>query len=284
MLNVAMVPFRPKLGLVEENISAMAQQVLDLPKPRAQVIVFPELASSGYLMESLTEASAVTIDDPRWAPLWEASLQTGAEIITGACLRTDRGIFNAAIVVRNGECLYRYSKIYLPTYGMFDEARYFYPGQNLGLYDGFLGKTGILICEDAWHGVLPYSLYAAGASQVIVLSASPSRGFEDESLAPSSRRHWEQILSLNAANYGYSMFYVNRGGSEDGVYFNPSAAYAQPDGSLESHYDQVGPVTFSTPDPSHRFKQQGSPGQNENWALNEKLVSEAHQMRFKESL
>lgn len=279
MLKVAFIPFEPKLGKVSDNIESMASQVLEFSRPKPNVILFPELASSGYLMESLTYECSVTVDDPIWSPLWEASLQTGAEIILGACLKTETGIKNGALVIRNGEPLFQYEKIYLPTYGMFDEARYFTPGTRLGVYEGFLGKTGLLICEDAWHGVLPYSLFAAGVSALVVLSASPARGFSAYGQEPASVLHWEKMLSTYSASYGYQVLYVNRSGAEDGVAFSPRASYSIHGEIVQSHKENT-PVIMDVNHAVERFSKYGNPAQNENWALNEKLLKQAHSFRF----
>jgi predicted amidohydrolase len=283
MLKVALIPFKPKLGKVSDNIESMASHVLDFARPKPNVILFPELASSGYLMESLTFECSLTKDDPLWSPLWEASLQTGAEIILGACLKTETGIKNSALVIRNGETLFEYEKIYLPTYGMFDEARYFTPGTRLGVYDGFLGKTGILICEDVWHGVLPYSLFAAGVSAVVILSASPARGFCADSNQSASALRWERMLSTYSGSYGYQVLYVNRSGAEDGVAFAPKATYAM-NGEIHNNHINDEPVIFDVHHAVDRFSTYGNPAQNENWALNEKLLKQAHSVRFPESL
>jgi predicted amidohydrolase len=112
-------------------------------------------------------------------------------------------------------------KLFLPTYGMFDEARYFTRGADFTFYSGALGKTAILICEDAWHLELAYAASVARADAVVVISSSPARGY---SVNPgfNSTRFWRNRLQTCVLSYGQNYVYSNRGGVEDGIMYDGS--------------------------------------------------------------
>lgn len=187
------------------------------------VVVFPELALSGYLLESLVAECAMTESEITdfAAELAATGLAAETEFVIGLPLAERGEIFNAAVVLSGGTIRHIHRKLFLPTYGMFDEARYFNRGTNFATFEGNLGKTAVLICEDAWHVELAYAASVAEADAVIVISASPARG-ETGANAFASTLRWRGRLQTFSESYGQVYVYCNRSGSEDGVLFDGS--------------------------------------------------------------
>jgi predicted amidohydrolase len=110
-------------------------------------------------------------------------------------------------------------KVYLPTYGMFDEQRYFARGDRIRAFDSKFGRIAMLICEDLWHPSTIYLAALDGALAVICPSSSPLRGIVDEQSQDDNARYWEMINRVNAETFSLFMIYANRAGFEDGVGF-----------------------------------------------------------------
>lgn len=231
MAEVVCVPFVPQLGATRRN----QQKILELVARFAalekipDLVVLPELAVSGYLLESLAGEAALT--ESQLAEMARDLAATGiaahTEILFGVPLRSGGEIYNCAAVVRGGEVIHLHRKVFLPTYGMFDELRYFARGTRLATYHGVLGKTAVLICEDAWHMELAYAASAAAADAVVVVSASPARGLSTAAEFTSSA-HWRHRLQTFAESYGQKYIYCNRGGTEDGVLFDATSFVFDP--------------------------------------------------------
>jgi predicted amidohydrolase len=218
--------FSPNLAKTSVNRRRILQWARELADSGSapDIIVFPELALSGYLLESLVSESAMTLTEVEEfaAELAESGLPGSTEFILGLPLREGGEIFNAAVVLAGGSIKHVHRKLFLPTYGMFDEGRYFTRGTRFEFYQGNLGKTMLLICEDAWHAELAYAASVAAADTVIVISASPARGETGGNDFASTVR-WRNRLQTFAESYGQMYVYCNRGGVEDGVLFDASS-------------------------------------------------------------
>jgi len=187
------------------------------------LVVFPELALSGYLLESLVAESALGAEDlAEFAGDLASTGLAETEFVIGLPFSERGEIYNAAAVLKAGQVRHIHRKLFLPTYGMFDEARYFNRGTQFSAYDGALGKTVVLICEDAWHAELAYAASIADADAVVVISASPARG-ETGGNAFASTVRWRNRLQTFSESYGQVYVYCNRGGVEDGVLFDGSS-------------------------------------------------------------
>jgi len=218
---------RSRILRIAEAIAASAEQ--------PDVIVLPELALSGYLLESLSGEVAVSENDlsELAADLAQSGVAPATEWVVGVPLREGNFIFNAAAVLSGGQIRHIHRKLFLPTYGMFDEARYFDRGSDFATYDGVLGRTAILICEDAWHPELAHLASVAHAETVIVVSASPARGIDDRDEF-SSTRNWRHRLGTYAEVYGQTYIYCNRAGVEDGILYDGTCFSFDSDASLIS--------------------------------------------------
>lgn len=234
---VLCVPYSAVLGDNAANRARILKiaDVIAASPEQPEVIVLPELALSGYLLESLAGEVAVSENDlaELAADLAQSGVSPAAEWVIGVALREGNFIFNAAAVLSAGKIRHIHRKLFLPTYGMFDEARYFDRGSEFAAYDGVLGHTAILICEDAWHPELAHLASVAHAETVIVISASPARGIDDRNEF-SSTRNWRHRLGTYAEVYGQNYLYCNRSGVEDGILYDGTCFAFDSDGSMIS--------------------------------------------------
>jgi predicted amidohydrolase len=132
---------------------------------------------------------------------------------------TDFRFYNAAAYLADGEIRHVHRKVYLPTYGMFDEQRYFARGDQLRTFEMPLGRASLLICEDLWH---PSTVYVSALDRALVVicpSSSPLRGISDGETHDDNARYWELINRMYAETFGLFLVYANRVGFEDGVGF-----------------------------------------------------------------
>ncbi len=137
----------------------------------------------------------------------------------------------ASAYLSEGKILHIHNKVYLPTYGMFDEGRFFAWGDLARAFDTRFGKVGMLICEDFWHASLPYLLWLDGADILLFASASPGRGLNQNPRLSSS----EWVEHTNRAYAGLFTIFVahaNRVGYEDGLNFWGGSTIFNPDGDL----------------------------------------------------
>jgi NAD+ synthase (glutamine-hydrolysing) len=229
---IAMAQIETRLGDVAANLELHLEMIEDAKSQGAALIVFPELSLTGYVLQDLTPTVArqPTPEDPTFQPLLKASKDI--DIIVGF-VEADRRhrFYIAAAYLSRGGVLHVHRKVYLPTYGLFDEGRFFAWGNQVRAFDSPLGRVGILICEDFWHASPPYILWLDGAEIMFLISASPGRGVsEDERL--ESARWVERINQAYASLFTTYMIHTNRVGFEDGLHFWGGATAFDPDGRM----------------------------------------------------
>lgn len=235
-LSIAMVQLNTVLGDVEKNLQKHLEYIEKAREGGADLVVFPELSLTGYALQDLAPTVSHRPDrsDPVFAPLLEASRQI--DIIVGFVEEDDRNRFYiASAYLSGGEVLHTHHKVYLPTYGLFDEGRFFAWGDNVRAFDTRFGRVGMLICEDFWHASLPYLLWLDGADIFFFTSASPGRGITGSVDASSSGRLASAVWvdDINRAYAGlFTSFVVhaNKVGFEDGLNFWGGASVFTPDG------------------------------------------------------
>jgi predicted amidohydrolase len=224
---VVLAQIKPKLGCIAENLTTIEEQIAKAAKAGAELIVFPELALSGYFLKDLVPEVALRINSPEIKRLIELSKKISIAI--GFVEETDDyHFFNTAIYLEEGEIKHLHRKVYLPTYGLFDEQRYLARGESFRAFDTKFGRFGMLICEDMWHLSASYILAMDGATTLICLSSSPTRGIEDDS--PGSAVAWQKLTSTTAMFLNCRVLYCNRIGFEDGVNFWGGSEYIAPSG------------------------------------------------------
>ncbi len=229
---IALAQIKPKLGCLTDNLSLVEGAIERGIRERADLIVFPELALTGYFLKDLVPDLALGLDSPEIARLKELSRHIG--IAVGFVEATgDYRFFNSALFLDGGEIRHLHRKVYLPTYGLFDEQRYLARGDRFRAFDSRFGRMGMLICEDFWHLSAPYILAMDGATTLLCLSSSPGRGLsEDESLG--STVAWQRLTATTATFLNSRVIYCNRVGFEDGVNFWGGSEAVSPSGVATS--------------------------------------------------
>ncbi len=220
------------LGDVQANLEKHLAIVREARQQGADLLIFPELSLTGYVLQDL--ASSVSrrpsADDPVFRPLLQASREL--DLVVGFVDEDQRHrFFIAAAYLAQGEVVHVHHKVYLPTYGLFDEGRFFAWGDTIRAFDTRFGRMGILICEDFWHASPPYLLWLDGAEMLLFTSASPGRGLNREAQLESAR--WvERINRAYASLFTNFVVHANRVGYEDGLNFWGGSTAFDPDGEL----------------------------------------------------
>lgn len=222
---------------VLEDIAANAAAIADAAAgDAADLILTPELSLTGYSLEAASAALARTLLPGEAIAGAEPLAGVAGPLVVGLPERTPLGHpHNAAAVLHAGAIRSVHRKRYLPTYGMFDEARHFAPGENIDLYRTDGGwRVGVLICEDLWHPALAYLLALAGADVIAVLAAAPGRGvWHGGAAGPfTSWEGWIRLARATAQIHGVYLALANRAGVEGPVTFAGGSLIVAPDGRL----------------------------------------------------
>ena len=231
-INIALAQINTYLGDPQANLEkhlAYAKQASD---SGADLLVFPELSLTGYGLQDLASAVAhqPTANDRIFQPLLAASKKL--DLVVGFVDEDTRHRFYiAAAYLSGGEVVHLHHKVYLPTYGLFDEGRFFAWGDSIRAFDPRFGRGGIAICEDFWHASPPYLLWLDGADLLIFTSASPGRGISDDNKLESAR--WvEHINRAYDSLFTTFVAHANRVGFEDGLNFWGGSTVYDPNGTL----------------------------------------------------
>jgi len=219
------------VGDLKGNVARHCAAVRNAIDAGADIVVFPELSLTGYTVRDLNWDVAVRA---RKQELFEelVNLSAGATIILGAVEEADNfGMYNSAFVFEEGVVSSAHRKMYLPTYGMFEEMRYFSRGSTVKCFPSRHGRLGILICEDMWHMSLPYVLAQDGAEILIALSASPTRISGQSPMLPALALNYEHHKTYARLLSSY-VVYCNRVGVEDGVNFWGGSHIVSPSGDI----------------------------------------------------
>ncbi|MBN1283850.1 MAG: acyltransferase [Anaerolineae bacterium] len=233
-LTIGLAQIAPKLGDVDANLQTHLDYIDRAQQAGVDLLCFPELSLTGYYLKDLTYAVATQpgAGSPVFAPLLAASQARNMDIVVGFVDRDARGrFFIGAAYLSGGTVVHVHHKVYLPTYTLFDEGRYFAWGDAVRAFDTRFGRVGLLICEDFWHVGPPYLLWLDGADLLLMHSASPARGIDAEARLSSVR--WVEMM--NQAYAGVLTSFVthcNRVGFEDGFAFGGGSAMYDPDGEL----------------------------------------------------
>jgi NAD+ synthase (glutamine-hydrolysing) len=206
--------------------------IKDAQAAGVDLLVFPELSLTGYALQDLvpTVAHHPVQDDLIFKPLLEAS--STIDLVIGFVDEDTRHrFFISSAYLSQGKVVHVHHKLYLPTYGLFDEGRFFGWGDSISAFDTRFGRMGILICEDFWHASPPYLLWLDGSDLFLFTSASPGRGLSEEPRLESAR--WVEYLNqAYACMFTSFVVHTNRVGYEDGLNFWGGSTIFDPDGEL----------------------------------------------------
>jgi NAD+ synthase (glutamine-hydrolysing) len=231
-LTLALAQINTKLGNVEANLEKHLAYIKDAKASGADLVLFPELSLTGYVLQDLVPAVATLTEEehPVFRPLLEASRDI--DLVVGFVDEDSRRRFYiASAYLSQGKFVHIHHKVYLPTYGLFDEGRFFAPGDSVRAFDTRFGRVGMLICEDFWHASPPYLLWQDGADLLLFSSASPGRGLNGEPKLESSA--WvEHTNRAYAGLFTTFVAHANRTGFEDGLNFWGGSTVFDPNGNL----------------------------------------------------
>jgi predicted amidohydrolase len=227
-VRVALAQVAPKLGDLDANLDLHVETARAARREKARLVVFPELSLTGYVLRDQVPDVAMTRSSKRFAKLLRASKEI--DLLVGFVEETERHKFhNAAAYLSRGEIVHVHRKVYLPTYGMFEEGRDLAAGDLVRAFDASPGPSGILICEDAWHPTCAWLLVQDGAEVLFVMSSGPTRGAKP-GRGITSLRVWHDLLCVTAQFQTAFVVYVNRVGYEDGLNFGGGSMAVDPFG------------------------------------------------------
>ena len=229
-LSVALAQMDPALGDRSRNLERHRHWVKQAVEAGAKLLVFPELSLTGYFLKDLVSESAIQLDSPQMREL--AALSTELDVVLGAVIESpDHRYFNSSLYFSRGELQHVHRKVYLPTYGMFDEQRYFAPGDRFRSFETGFGRAGMLVCEDIWHLSSAYILSLEGVDMIICPSSSPGRGITTDERLGTAESYG--LVCRTYAQFLTTFFlYCNRVGFEDGANFWGGSMVIGPNGDI----------------------------------------------------
>jgi predicted amidohydrolase len=232
-VNVALTQISCKVGDKDFNIKKIEQYVRQANEKRANLIVFPELALTGYTCRDLVYEMAEPIPGPSVHLLEGIARKEKMHIVLGMLERSSKAkaaLYNTAVLIGPKGFIGKYQKMHLPTHSVFEEKRYFRWGYRTPVFETSLGKLGLTICYDLFFPEITRLLRLKGAQLVICVSASPSvrRGF------------FEVLTKARALENTMFLAYVNLVGIEDGLQFWGGSRMIGPSGRIlaQAKYDE----------------------------------------------
>ncbi len=243
MLRLAIAQFRPRKGAYEENLCRfgdLLREVGEWAEP-PELLVAPETALTGYFLEGGVRDLAVSADRlfDDLSRQHHAAKTAPLDVALGFYEVHQNRLFNSGLYATLGGpdagIRHIHRKVFLPTYGVFDEERFVEAGRSVEAFDTRWGRAAILICEDAWHSFTPMLAALDGAQLVIIPSASPARGVrttDDTAGRPVSLGRWTRIAQDIAGEHGVYVALSQLVGFEGGKAFPGGSIVASPRGDL----------------------------------------------------
>lgn len=261
---VALAQINVKLGDLQSNLAKHLEYIERAKEAGASLLVFPELSLTGYYLMDITNQIGMPVSPP--APplqaLLDASRQHDMDVCVGFVEESDRYVhYIAQAYIGQGEIRHVHRKVYLPTYGMFDDMRYVGMGRQVRAFDTRFGRMGILVCEDFWHLSLPYLLWLDGADTLLMVAAGPGRGVKPGDDYLDTTYSVITTHRMYAELFTTFVFHCNRVGYEDGVAFGGYSTVIAPDGDFLArgeHFEEC-LVTATVNPESVRFKRRSLP-------------------------
>ncbi|HUK22368.1 MAG TPA: NAD+ synthase [Gemmatimonadales bacterium] len=255
MPRLAIAQIKPRKGEYAANLERIAgviTQVAEL-EPPADLVVFPETATSGYFVEGGVREVAVTAGtllrdlsaryQGRPIDVAVGFYEVFQNRYYNSCLYASLGVADPRAVRRGASIHHIHRKVFLPTYGVFDEGRFVERGLEIRAFDTRWGRAAILICEDAWHSISATIAALDGAQLILLPSASPARGTGPKAAMtegtdeggirlPTSVLRWERTLRAMAEEHGLYVAYASLVGFEGGKGFAGGSVVVDPWGEI----------------------------------------------------
>ena len=228
---IALAQVAPHLGDVEANLELASDRVRAAATEGAQLTLLPELALTGYLLQDLVPDVAMRADDPRLLGIGREV--PGMLVAVGFVEETDEHRYcNSVALLRDGELVGLHRKVYLPTYGLFDESRFTRAGDRIRTVavGEPIGRIGLSVCEDFWHPSLPMLQALDGASLLVNVAAGPSRA-PGSSAGLQAIEGWHKMQDTYALLGTVALAFCNRVGNEEGLTFWGGSRIVAADGS-----------------------------------------------------
>ncbi|GAA3547232.1 NAD+ synthase [Zobellella aerophila] len=231
-LTLALAQLNLTVGAIEANTQAMLAAARDAEQQGAELVLFPELAVTGYPPEDLLFRDDLYLRvESALDQLAQASGRLA--LVVGHPWRQDGKLYNAASFFYQGRLAGRYFKQLLPNYGVFDEKRYFSAGERSCVVEFKGHRLGLLICEDVWEAGPAAAAKAAGAELLLSLNASPyHRG-----------KAWirESLLARRSRDNGVPLVYLNQVGGQDELVFDGRSKVFDAEGGLTQNLAAFAP-------------------------------------------
>jgi predicted amidohydrolase len=230
-LRIALAQTAPRLGLLDENLARHHELLDEARAAGADLVVFPELGLTGYLLQDLAADVAMRLDDPRLAQLVAETAGLSA-IVSFVEESGDHRLFISAALLEDGAIRHVHRKLFLPTYGLFDERRFFAPGDALRAVPSRLGLgVGLAVCEDFWHLAVPQLLALDGAQLLVNVSSSPGRDLAARNeVGLGTASSWRTLMRTYAQLTTSFVVFCNRVGIDESIAFWGGSEVIAPNG------------------------------------------------------
>ena len=245
LLRLGLVQLRPAKANYTANRAQVAAQIAQAValSPKPDVLHFPETALTGYFLEGgvrdLAVAAGTLASDLQHDFVSSTPHGAAIDVVIGFYERWRNTLFNSVMYVSLGgeHAVIRHvhRKNFLPTYGLFDEARFVEAGRDVRAFDTAWGRAALLVCEDAWHSITGTIAALDGAEVLFVSSAAPARGpwpRTDDNGGPASVYRWERLIRDIAEEHGMFVSLSNLVGSEGGKMFSGASIISGPHGDI----------------------------------------------------
>jgi len=232
-LRIALAQLAPQLGLLDANFARHHELLVEARAAGAGLIVYPELGLTGYHLQDLAAEVAMRADDPRLLELAAETVGCSA-VVSFVEESTDHRLFIAAALLEDGGVRHVHRKLYLPTYGLFDERRFFAAGDALRAVPSRLGLgVGLAICEDFWHLNVPALLALDGAQILVNVASSPGRDVAAVNAGGlGTAVSWRTLLRTYAQLTTSVVVFCNRVGVDESVSFWGGSMVLGPTGDV----------------------------------------------------
>jgi len=240
-----------QLNFTVGDLTGNSKQIVDVMRGGSihdnDLVVFPELSITGYPpLDLVDNSSFISAQLNTLDYILRRTNDVDCPFVLGYIERNEgpgKGLYNSAAVCYRGKIMHNYRKRLLPTYDIFDEARYFEPGKEIGLFTLYGFRIGLLICEDAWYNNKLYTLnpvkelYNAKADMIISINASPS--------IVDKHEYRKEMISGLSKQYYMPIFYVNQVGGNDDIVFDGNSFATDAFGNICGHTKRFEPAILS---------------------------------------
>ena len=230
----ALLQFRPEKSRLRESLARLRAHLEALRPHAPQVVVLPEAALTGYFLQGGVRELALTRHELLELLVgvyekvgWEGVL----DVVVGFYERDEGAYYNSAAYLElPHRVVHVHRKVFLPTYGVFDEERYLARGRRVEAFRTRFGRAALLICEDFWHSITATIAALDGAEVIYVPSASPARGFQGG--YPENVARWRTLAQAVAAEHGLYVVVASLVGFEGGKGMSGGSLVVGPDGRI----------------------------------------------------